>query len=162
MITANELAATFARNVSICQRQCEGLSHADSLLQPEHRGNCLNWVLGHIVAYRTTILRALKEQPAVSEAQWSRYGYGSEPVLDDGDDLLRLEELLAMLESSQATFDKRLSDLSAEELDESVEWLWGEESTLGQFLFYLCWHEAFHTGQTEYLRQLTGINDKVI
>ena len=162
VIPVKSILDSFERNLAFCTRHCEGLSHADSLLQPEHRGNCLNWVLGHIVAYRTTILRALKEQPGVGEAHWSRYAYGSEPVLADGGDLLSLEELQALLESSQATIEKRLKELDADSLAESVEWLWGEDISLGEFLVYLCWHESYHTGQTEYLRQLTGVDDKVI
>ena len=36
------------------------------------------------------------------------------------------------------------------------------EGTVGGSLSFLYWHEAYHTGQTEYLRQLAGKNDKVI
>ena len=34
--------------------------------------------------------------------------------------------------------------------------------TTAEFLHFLLWHETYHTGQTELLRQLTGVNDKVI
>jgi uncharacterized damage-inducible protein DinB len=36
------------------------------------------------------------------------------------------------------------------------------EDTVGEQLAFLHFHEAYHTGQTEMLRQLAGKNDKVI
>jgi len=162
MITPKELAAAFGRNASICASQCKGLDHADSLLQPAHRGNCLNWVLGHIVGSRDTILQALGAEAIVGEEKKARYGYGSNPVLADGDDLLRLEELLSLLASSQETLAEKLSALREQGLGEAVDSFMGEGTTLGQLLFFLYFHETYHTGQTEYLRQLTDVNDKVI
>jgi uncharacterized damage-inducible protein DinB len=35
-------------------------------------------------------------------------------------------------------------------------------TTLGQLIFFLFWHESYHVGQPEYLRQLAGKDDKVI
>jgi hypothetical protein len=34
--------------------------------------------------------------------------------------------------------------------------------TVGQRLFGLYFHQTYHIGQTELLRQLAGVNDKVI
>jgi len=48
-----------------------------------------------------------------------------------------------------------------EELAREVQSFLGT-TTLGQLTFFLCWHESYHTGQTEALRQLAGKNDKVI
>jgi uncharacterized damage-inducible protein DinB len=36
------------------------------------------------------------------------------------------------------------------------------EITLANRLFFLYFHETYHTGQTELLRQLAGTDDKVI
>ena len=36
------------------------------------------------------------------------------------------------------------------------------DDTLRKRLAFMAWHDSYHTGQTEYLRQLTGVNDKVI
>lgn len=38
----------------------------------------------------------------------------------------------------------------------------GEEAALGEALASLHWHETYHTGQFELLRQLAGKNDAVI
>lgn len=161
MITAKELAGAFERDLGIIMAQTKGLSHADSILQPPMRGNCMNWVLGHIVDNRDTVLEQLGQPPLMGEQQRKRYGYGSEPVCADGEDVIKLEELLRMLQSSQETIAAVLGRITAEELAKEVKSFYGNTS-LGSFLFFLCWHETYHLGQTEILRQLAGTNDKVI
>jgi hypothetical protein len=161
MITPKELAGAFARNLETAKSQTKGLTHADSVLQPPFRGNCLNWVLGHIAENRSRVLQLLGQPPILSEAQAKRYGYGSEPVCADGEDILRLETLMALLERSQKAIDAALGRVTPEELAREVESFLGT-TTLGYFLFILYYHESYHLGQTELLRQLAGTNDKVI
>jgi uncharacterized damage-inducible protein DinB len=36
------------------------------------------------------------------------------------------------------------------------------KTTVGQRVFFLYFHESYHVGQTELLRQLAGKNDKII
>jgi len=58
-------------------------------------------------------------------------------------------------------FEERISGMTSEDLDKEI----GEDEekvTLGMRIEFLSWHEAYHTGQTEYLRQLAGTDDKVI
>ena len=161
MITTADIIAGLERNLGIIKAQTEGLSHADSLLQPPFRGNCLNWVLGHMADNRNTMLRLLGEEAIIGEAQAKRYGYDSEPVCGDEDDILTLEQLLAVLEQGQSALAARLEKITAEELAGEVESFLGT-STLGQLIFFLYWHETYHVGQPEYLRQLAGKDDKVI
>ena len=81
--------------------------------------------------------------------------------LRDAGDTLRLEQLLAMLEQSQRTIAASLQKISPEELAREVQSFLGT-TTLGQLVFFLYFHETYHTGQTEALRQLAGKDDKVI
>ena len=161
MITTTDLIGGLERNLGIIKAQTEGLSHADSLLQVPFRGNCLNWVLGHMAANRNTMLRFLGEEAILSEAYGTRYGYGSEPVCGDGDDILTLEQLLAALEQGQAALAASLEKITPEELAREEQSFLGT-TTLGRLIFFLFWHESYHAGQPEYLRQLAGKDDKVI
>jgi DinB superfamily len=161
VITVTDLIGAFERNLGIIKAQTKGLSHADSLLQLPFRGNCLNWVLGHIADNRNTMLLYLGEDAILSEAHAKRYGYDSEPVCGDADDILTLEQLLVMLEQGQSALTGKLQKISVEELEGKVESFLGT-TTLGQLIFFLQWHESYHTGQTEVLRQLAGKDDKVI
>lgn len=162
MISKEDLSKAFERNVSIIKRQTEGLTHRDSVLQLPFRGNCLNWVLGHIVDTRNTVLRLLGEEPVLDEAAIrKRYGHGSEPVCADGPDVVKLEKLLEALERSQERIAAGLARATPEDLAKETQSHLGT-TTVAQRLFFMYYHETYHTGQTEYLRQLAGKNDKVI
>jgi len=161
VITTGDLINGLERNLGIVKAQTEGLSHADSLLQLPFRGNCLNWVLGHMAANRNTMLQLLGEEAILEEASAKRYGYGSEPVCGDAGDILTLEQLLMALEQGQSALTACLNKTTAEELAREVESFLGT-TTLGQLIFFLFWHETYHVGQPEYLRQLAGKDDKVI
>ena len=161
MITTTDLIQGLERNLGIIRAQTEGLSHADCLLQLPFRGNCLNWVLGHIADNRNTMLRLLGEEAILGEAHAARYGYDSEPVCGDADDILTLDQLLTALEQSQSALTVRLEKITEEELAREEQSFLGT-TTLGQLVFFLFWHESYHTGQPEYLRQLAGKDDKVI
>jgi hypothetical protein len=161
MITTDDLVGGLGRNLDIIKAQTKGLSHADSLLQLPFRGNCLNWVLGHIAGTRNTMVQSLGEEPILSRAQLARYGYGSEPVCGEEEGILELAELLAMLESAQKGIAARLAGMTQDDLATEVKSFLGT-TTLAQLLFFLYWHESYHVGQTETLRQLAGKDDAVI
>ncbi len=122
MITNTNLIEAFARNVSVIKMQTDGLTHEDSLLQPPFRGNCLNWVLGHITENRDHILEALGESPVIDEFG-KRYTRGSEPLTQAGDDVVRLEELLDWLERSQVRL--------AAALEKMNDAAWASERSVG-------------------------------
>jgi uncharacterized damage-inducible protein DinB len=161
VITTTDLIQGLERNLGIIKAQTEGLSHADSLLQLPFRGNCLNWVLGHMADNRNTMLHFLGGEAILSEAHSARYGYGSEPVCGEADDILTLEQVLTALEQSQRALTERLEKITPEELEREEQSFLGT-TTLGQLIFFLFWHESYHAGQPEYLRQLAGKDDKVI
>jgi DinB superfamily len=161
MISTKELLEAFARNSNIIQQQTEGLSHEQCLLQLPFRGNCMNWVLGHIAGNRNSLLKALGEKPIMTEQEAARYGHGSEPVCADGEGVIQLDRLLSMLQYSQERIAVALPRLTPHDLDKMVKDHRGEV-TLGNRLFFLYFHETYHTGQTELLRQLAGKDDKVI
>jgi uncharacterized damage-inducible protein DinB len=140
--------------------QADGLSHADSLRQPPFRGNCLNWVLGHMAGNRDVILQALAAQPVMGAAA-SRYERESEPITGDGPGVLPLGELLAILGQSQEALADALGRATEEDLAREIPR--GQRTAqLGQWIFFLYFHETYHVGQTELLRQLAGKDDKVI
>src|SRR5689334_11192617 len=99
MIDANDLTRAFARNVGIVKAQTEGLTHEDSLIQ-QPRGNCLNWVVGHITADRDDI-RELLGEPRLMGAVGHRYERESDPMSTGDPGMLRLEDLLARLDQAQ-------------------------------------------------------------
>jgi uncharacterized damage-inducible protein DinB len=163
MLTANALAEAFHRNVRIAQIECEGLTHAESLLQPQPRGNCMNWVLGHMVTGRNDVLYALKSPFVVEDEVLTLYKRESDPITEDIEGVLQLERLLELLVEGQRYISDLLPSLSEESLmEEYVSKVTGRSTTIAKLVFFQYFHDTYHTGQTSYLRQLAGKDDKII
>ena len=128
MITAKELAAAFAFDLRGAKELTKGLNHADSILQPPARGNCMNWVLGHMLDTRNDVLKLLGQPGFLSEAQAKRYGYGSQPVCEDGADIVKLETAMALLEKSQPALEAALIGASEETLNKEHKSFMGTTS----------------------------------
>jgi hypothetical protein len=158
MIRPQKLADLFRLNVDIVNLQTKGLTHADSLLQPPFRGNCLNWVLGHIVASRNRVLTLLGEHPLWSGEELALYERESAPITPDNSDrALPLDRLLADLARAQEVIADRLVHPGVQGRLAA-----GDETSSAEQLIFLYFHESYHVGQTELLRQLAGTNDHVI
>jgi hypothetical protein len=161
MIDAVQLADAFALNARLIRMQAAGLTHADSLLQPPVRGNCLNWVVGHLLVGRNRVLRALGAEPAVAEAEVARYETESEPIAGDATGVWALEDLLALHDRTQERIADALRRATPDDLVK--EMMVGErKTTVGQRVFGLYFHDTYHTGQAELLRQLAGTDDKIV
>jgi uncharacterized damage-inducible protein DinB len=129
----------------------EGVTHEESLIHPAAGGNCINWVLGHIVAHRDKMLGMLAQPTLLDEAAAARYARGSQPIQADGDGVQKLETLKDALEQS---YDRLRAVLSA--ADEATFAAPSGKSTLGDSLVFLLGHEWYHGGQVGLLRRITG------
>ncbi len=151
------LIRNFARNTYVIQRLTEGLSHADSLLVPAFGGNSLNWLLGHVLVSRDSLLVMLGAAPLWDTATADRYRTGSEPLTDPDDPgILPLERLLADVVASGEALTAALEGKTAADLLAEVD-----GAPLGETLMGLSFHEAYHLGQLEPLRRLAGKTEKV-
>lgn len=147
-------------NHDIIHLQLKDITHAESLVQPPFRGNCMNWVIGHILGVREEYLELLGLPGVLSETEKIIYGYGSEPIVDP----TRASDLNSLVKRLDASLDilvNKLGNLSQAELDNQVQ-IWRGPLPLAEALSFMQWHEAYHTGQLELLRQLAGKNDHVI
>lgn len=154
-----ELLQTLQRHIYVIKRQTDGLTHEQSLLQPPFRGNCMNWVLGHMLEARNDILQQLGQPlilPAPADALYKRE---SAPITE-ASPAVPLATLLAQLDESQARIEHGLAAVP----EATMATIINEErqTTVRASISFSAWHEAYHLGQLEYLRQLTGVNDKVI
>lgn len=161
MITKEALGEAYAGNLRLIKLQTEGLSNADSLVQTPYNINSLNWVVGHIAVNRDNILRLLGSEPMLSEAETARYKRESDPIKTDGEDVIPLERLLEILERGGEKITEELAAMDEAELDREI--MVGERKvTLGARLYFYYFHDTYHTGQTDLLRQVAGANDKII
>lgn len=158
MVTPQLLAAGFAANQEAIKHEIDGLTHADSLRQPPFRGNCLNWVLGHIVASRDNVLRSLGAEPVLAEAEFARYRAGSPPVTGEAPGVVRLQRLLQSLDLTQERIAAALQRATPESLAQEVQF-GSRRTTVAEAVFHRFRHDSYHTGQLEYLRPLAGKGD---
>ena len=154
------LIVVFQANHDILRKQCAGITQAESLLPLPFRGNCLNWVAGHILGIYSQGLELLGLPAAISPAENEIYGYGSEPLTDHRL-ALPLEDILQRLDSALAALTVGLTGLTADGLQRPVR-IWRGQVSLHEGLSFYQWHASFHTGQLELLRQLAGKDDKII
>ena len=131
------------------------LTHQDSLVQPSTGGNCLNWVVGHIVVSRNRILEILGREPVWNDERASRYARSTEPIVGDDDTVAPFDEILAAYEAAQQEIVDGLSEMSPEELSVLEPWF-GEDAPKAVVLAGLVFHETYHVGQTGVLRRVAG------
>lgn len=154
-----DLAKAFNRNTRLVMMQCDGIDTAASLTQSDANINCLNWVVGHIVDSRNTLLELLGSPPA-DQADLGAYERESEPITGPGPDVVEIETLLAMLDTTQERLATAISPMDADAW--SAPLADNPERTLADNAFFWYFHDTYHVGQTELLRQVSGANDSLI
>lgn len=140
----------------VLQINLQGVTHEESLIQPQPGGNCLNWVVGHLVCIYGQILPLLGQEPVMKE-ELKRYNRGSAPIQEPGE-ALDLRELMSAWEETTRRFDAGLAGLTAEDLDRPspVSPSNDPKETVRSILSTVLFHQAYHSGQTGILRRLAG------
>lgn len=153
MITPESLIWNFDRNASYVRNLLAGLTHADSLVQPPVTGNCINWILGHIVCYRTYALDVCVLPAVISTATAHRYARDSAPVLADGTDIGKFTTLL---DAYWASHEHLLAYLQSMTPTQAAEVVTAAGFTMprAELLTSFMRHESYHAGQFELLREL--------
>lgn len=162
MISIENLAAAYRRNLEIIKMQTEGLTQADSLIQLPFRANCLNWVVGHLLANRCNILNLLGAEDLRPGVNLDHYERESDPIQGPEEGVLVLAELLIHLETAQSRLEAALKKEDQASLQRLAPYRDRSEQTVAFWLFFLYFHDSYHVGQTELLRQATGVDDKII
>lgn len=162
MIPIDVLSAAYARNLEIIKMQTKNLSHQDSLIQLPFRSNSLNWVVGHLLANRCNIFRLLDAEDLLPAVDLSHYERESDPIQGEGKGVLPLKELIGYLEETQINLSHLLEAETPESLQRPMEYRTRGEKPLAYWLFFLYFHDSYHVGQTELLRQAAGTDDKII
>ncbi len=161
MITKDEFTKMLTFEQGILLRQVSDLSHADSLLQPQPAGNCLNWVLGHLVQNQVDILKAIGGKTPTDLPDLAHYRIGSEPITCDGDGVIHLQQLTNTYTLISELITDHLEHMSKADFDEEIDF-WQGKHRRGYVAFFYFFHHTYHIGQLEQLRNLAGKTEKVI
>lgn len=143
-------------NLGTIKINTKGVTHEESLLAPPGGGNCLNWVLGHLVSSRNGLLKLLGREGVWDEERAELYQRGSDPI--SAGDAVAFEQILADFLATQEPILAAVQALADEDLatPTATRYLKGDNETLGSALATFVFHEAYHAGQTGLLRRILG------
>lgn len=135
----------------------DGLTQEESLVQPSPGGNCLNWVVGHLACIYNKVLPMMGQEPVMEEEVLKRYDRGAPPIRDAAE-ALELQDLLAAFDKATERVDAGLAAISPEALDQKVpdSPSGNPNETVRSLLSTICFHQAYHAGQTGILRRIAG------
>jgi len=162
MISIQNLSDFYDRNLQIIKMQSDGLTHEDSLIQLPFRSNCLNWVIGHVLANRCNILVLLGAEDLRPELNLDHYERESDPISGEEEGVILLDDLISHLEESQHRLAAALEKETEESLQRIAPYRDRPERSVAYWLSFLFFHDSYHVGQTEILRQAAGKDDKII
>ena len=161
MIDIQDLQRILKMENKIIHEQVSGLSQADSLLQPQPGGNCLNWVIGHLLTNQLEIIEAMGGTPPFDSTLIARYDRDSDPIRGEEKGVLAMDVMVSMHDQTHQIINDLLNTMKQEDFEKEI--LIGERKIkLGWRVFFLHFHYTYHIGQLEYLRQLAGKLDKII
>jgi hypothetical protein len=152
MSEADRLIESFQTTYWLIGKFSTALTHEDSVVQPSFKANTFNWVLGHILVGRDRVLRLLDQAPVLDSTETKLYETGSIAV--DVKTAISLDRLLHSLDKSQTVLVEGLQALTPEALAEISDDK--RMQSVGDRIAGLHWHETYHIGQLEILRQVSG------
>ena len=154
---AQTLTIQFGYTDFVFGSNLKGLTDEDAMKQPSPGGNCLNWVVGHIVGSRAGTLGVLGQESPFGVEKYARYERGSKPVVDS-EGTLPLAEMVADFAATAQGLKAGLAGLTPEMLAEKAPFSPGEnpQETVGSLLAGLVFHEGYHIGQLGILRRVAG------
>lgn len=136
-----------------------GVSHEESLTQPRPGGNCMNWVLGHLVALYEKSLEIFDPKATTPDQGLARYVRGSDPITEPGD-ALDFAELLRLWDDLAKRHEEGLAALTRADLAKPAPFgpdgPPSEGDTVGGLLATIQFHQAYHAGQLGVLRRIAG------
>ena len=146
-MNTNLLLNQYQASHRVLHRNLDGIRQEESLKAPKDGGNCLNWVLGHLLSTRSLVLDLLGEKPVISPEHAQAYRHeGGDPAR-----FLKLEDLKVALDRTQELINAGFQKLTPEAANTPA---YG--STVGEMLAVLAFHEAYHGGQVGIIRRSLG------
>ena len=150
MISSKLLITLFTDSHESINQLTANLTNEDSIFQPPFGGNCVNWIVGHIVVARCNFLMFLDVPSIWDMDRCMKYIPGSPPILKV-DDAVSFDTLLADLDKTQKLLMSALNKVSTEDLQKI-----SDDKTIGEHLAIYVAHENYHAGQLQVLRKAMG------
>ena len=157
----NQEIEIFRHNVRttdfVVRANIAGLTTADSLVQPRPAGNCLNWILGHLICIYNNVLPLLNQNSYMDPSVLKRYDRGAKPIRLSTE-ALPMEDLVQAWTECNNRVEAGLASLSTEALDSKAKFspTNNPDETLRTLLATVFFHQAYHAGQLGVLRRIAN------
>jgi len=161
LIRIEDYSKLLSWELEIMKNQTSGLSQEDSLIQPQPGGNCMNWVMGHLALNLTIILEILGAQIPEDLPNLDRYKMDTDPILAESEGVLDLQELVEAYSFLNKKVIDRLDQMTEDDFEEVIRF-WEGKHRRGFMAFFYFFHNTYHLGQLEFLRNLAGRTEKLI
>lgn len=140
-----------ARNYTFTHRitnfTLDGISHEESLIHPPNGGNCINWIVGHILLSRDDVFERLGiERVWTDREATAAYDRGSTLLTDSGK-AVELSVLLDLFNQTQPLLLEAMENLNK---------VPSEDGKMEESVAFYNFHEAYHLGQIAILRRFLG------
>jgi len=152
------LAKQFAVMYATATLNLEGFTQEQSLVQPGPEGNCANWILGHMVNVHNGVMKLAGEAPVWENEQLAQAGWN--PITDPSRAIEWNSLRERFLGSRERCVDavRKMSDAA---MADTVPDPFGGNTTRGELLSRLSYHQAYHVGQLGVVRRIAGLEGKV-
>jgi len=129
---------------------------------PAGGGNCLNWVLGHLVEARNGCLHMLQQDPVMDPELLRRYRRSTPPLTEPADGVPP-RELHDAFNAAQEPLLAGLAAIGQAALEAPAPFspTGNPDETVGSLLAGLVFHEAYHAGQLGLIRRSLGLDGVV-
>jgi uncharacterized damage-inducible protein DinB len=152
---------TIAYQFGLCsyvlEKNLGGISHEESLINPQPGGSCLNWIVGHLTRTRNGALGMLGQKPLFPMADLDAYDdNGGVPFRPEK--AMQFDELKRRFKALQEPLVNGLNRMSPDAMDQPAPFspTGNPKETIGTLLASLAFHEAYHVGQSGILRRVIG------
>ncbi len=162
MILVQDYKRLLKSNGEVIRDQIAGLTKAEMLLQPPNGGNCMLWVLGHLVDSLREIATVAGTDLPQTAVDYSRFAYDSQPLLADEAGLPSPEDIMADYAKVEEALFARLDVVDEAFFAETITMPGGKTPRRGWRALFYAFHHGYHIGQLELLRNLAGHTEKLI
>ena len=156
-VSAKTLATLFETSYFVFGKNTAGITHEESVELPQPAGNSANWIAGHLVDARLSVLDLLGHAPTWTVAERATYKRGSARLVDPAA-AMPWERIVRELDATQEKLRAALPALTPEKLAAPlpVEQNPFKVDSLGDQLAVFHFHESYHMGQLGIVRRLLG------
>jgi uncharacterized damage-inducible protein DinB len=152
---------TIAYQFGLCsyvlEKNLGGVSHQESLINPQPGGSCLNWIVGHLTRSRNQALGLFGQKPMFPSEEFDAYDdNGGAPFRRES--AIHFDELKRRFKALQEPLVNGLDGMRPDAMDKPAPFspTGNPKETVGSLLAAFAFHEAYHVGQTGILRRVLG------